>query len=386
MSLVLYRKYRPQTFAEIIGQEHVVQTLTNAISSGMISHAYLFAGPRGTGKTTIARLLAKAVNCEGRKDGTAEPCNKCHSCLGIMEDRALDLIEIDAASHRGIDEVRELRDGIRFFPTKSKYKVFIIDESHQLTREAANALLKTLEEPPGHAIFVLATTEIHKMIPTIISRCQRFDFRKLTVPEIIKRLEIICQKEEAKIEKAALELIALNAAGSIRDGESLLDEVLTFAGERGEIKAGDIKDLLGLVEIELVAKFCDFLCQKKASEAINFLNEIIDRGSDLQEFAKILINYLRQALILKMTGATEGNPIINRASEGSEGEEEKKFLFAPGLTKEEFQKLQTQAASFKEGELRNLLNLFLEAENKMKYSPIPQLPLELAIIESCGVA
>ena len=386
MSLVLYRKYRPQTFAEIIGREHVVQTLTNAISSGMISHAYLFAGPRGTGKTTIARLLAKAVNCEGRKDGTAEPCNKCHSCLGIMEDRALDLIEIDAASHRGIDEVRELRDGIRFFPTKSKYKVFIIDESHQLTREAANALLKTLEEPPGHAIFVLATTEIHKMIPTIISRCQRFDFRKLTVPEIIKRLEIICQKEEAKIEKAALELVALNAAGSIRDGESLLDEVLTFAGERGEIKAGDIKDLLGLVEIELVAKFCDFLCQKKASEAINFLNEIIDRGSDLQEFAKILINYLRQALILKMTGATEGNPIINRASEGSEGEEEKKFLFAPGLTKEEFQKLQTQAASFKEGELRNLLNLFLEAENKMKYSPIPQLPLELAIIESCGVA
>jgi len=386
MSLVLYRKYRPQTFAEIIGQEHVVQTLTNAISSGMISHAYLFAGPRGTGKTTIARLLAKAVNCEGRKDGTAEPCNKCHSCLGIMEDRALDLIEIDAASHRGIDEVRELRDGIRFFPTKSKYKVFIIDESHQLTREAANALLKTLEEPPGHAIFVLATTEIHKMIPTIISRCQRFDFRKLTVPEIIKRLEIICQKEEAKIEKAALELVALNAAGSIRDGESLLDEVLTFAGERGEIKAGDIKDLLGLVEIELVAKFCDFLCQKKASEAINFLNEIIDRGSDLQEFAKILINYLRQALILKMTGAKEGNPIINRASEGSEGEEEKKFLFAPGLTKEEFQKLQTQAASFKEGELRNLLNLFLEAENKMKYSPIPQLPLELAIIESCGVA
>ena len=383
---MLYRKYRPQTFAEIIGQEHVVQTLTNAISSGMISHAYLFAGPRGTGKTTIARLLAKAVNCEGRKDGTAEPCNKCHSCLGIMEDRALDLIEIDAASHRGIDEVRELRDGIRFFPTKSKYKVFIIDESHQLTREAANALLKTLEEPPGHAIFVLATTEIHKMIPTIISRCQRFDFRKLTVPEIIKRLEIICQKEEAKIEKAALELVALNAAGSIRDGESLLDEVLTFAGERGEIKAGDIKDLLGLVEIELVAKFCDFLCQKKASEAINFLNEIIDRGSDLQEFAKILINYLRQALILKMTGATEGNPIINRASEGSEGEEEKKFLFAPGLTKEEFQKLQTQAASFKEGELRNLLNLFLEAENKMKYSPIPQLPLELAIIESCGVA
>ena len=227
-NLVLYRKYRPQTFAEIIGQEHVVQTLTNAISSGMISHAYLFAGPRGSGKTTIARLLAKAVNCENRKG--FEPCNQCSSCLEISAGRALDLIEIDAASHRGIDEMRELRDGIRFIPTKSKYKVFIIDECHQLTKEAANALLKTLEEPPGHAIFILATTEIHKMIPTIISRCQRFDFRKLTLPEIIKRLEIVSGKEKARIEKPALELIAINSGGSIRDAESLLDQVLTFSG------------------------------------------------------------------------------------------------------------------------------------------------------------
>jgi len=367
MSLVLYRKYRPQTFSEIIGQEHIVQTLTNAISSGMISHAYLFSGPRGTGKTSIARLLAKAVNCQNRKTGKAEPCNQCPSCTEIMEGRSLDLLEIDAASHRGIDEIRELRDGIKFVPTKSKYKVFIVDESHQLTKEAANALLKTLEEPPSYAIFVLATTEIHKMIPTIISRCQRFDFRKLTVPEIIKRLEVIAEKEKVKIERTALELIASNSSGSIRDAESLLDQALTFAGALGrELKAEDIKNLLGLVEIELVSKFCDFLCQKKASEAINFLNEITEKGTDLQEFAKILINYLRQALILKIAGAATANPIV------------------AGLTKEEFQKLGEQAAVFKETELRNILNLFLEAENKMKYSPIPQLPLELAIIEATG--
>jgi len=201
MSLVLYRKYRPQSFSEIVGQEHIVQTLTNAIASGMVSHAYIFAGPRGSGKTTLARLLAKAVNCQNRGKNDAEPCNKCASCLEIMEGRSIDLIEIDAASNRGIDDIRALKDGIKFAPTKEKYKVYIIDESHQITKEAANALLKTLEEPPSHAIFVLATTEIHKMIPTIISRCQRFDFKKLTLIEIVKRLKIVAEKEKAKIKK-----------------------------------------------------------------------------------------------------------------------------------------------------------------------------------------
>jgi len=366
-NLVLYRKYRPQTFAEIIGQEHVVQTLANAISSGMVSHAYLFAGPRGSGKTTVARLLAKAVNCQNRKESEVEPCNQCSSCMEIMENRSLDLLEIDAASHRGIDEIRELRDGIKFAPSKSKYKVFILDEAHQLSKDAANALLKTLEEPPSHAIFILATTEIHKMISTIISRCQRFDFRKLTLLEIVKRLEIVSEKEKAKVEKAALELIAVNSGGSIRDAESLLDQVLTFSGtlEQGkEIKTQDLKDLLGLVEINTISKLCDFLCQKKTAEAVNFLNEIADKGSDLQEFAKALINYLRQALILKISGGEAANPIIT------------------GLTKEEFQRLQELILNFKEEELRRILNLFLEAESKMKYSSIPQLPLELAIIEA----
>jgi len=368
-NLVLYRKYRPQTFAEIIGQEYVVQTLTNAISAGMISHAYLFTGPRGNGKTTTARLLAKAVNCENRKEGEFEPCNKCSSCLEINQGNALDLIEIDAASNRGIDEIRELRDGIRFAPTKSKYKVFIIDESHQLTKEAANALLKTLEEPPAHAIFILATTEIHKMIPTIISRCQRFDFRKLTIPEIVKRLEIISKKEGIKIEKAALELIALNSQGAVRDAEGMLDQTITFCtGEKDkEITVKEIKDLLGLVEINVVSQFVDYLTKKDAKGAINFLNEIYEKGSDLDVFVKGLINYLRQTLVLKITGPEITNLILS------------------GLTKEEFQKLEEQAAVFKEEEISRILKLFLEATNKMKYSPIPQLPLELAIIEAVGL-
>jgi DNA polymerase-3 subunit gamma/tau len=368
-NLVLYRKYRPQIFSEVIGQEHVVQTLTNAISAGMISHAYLFHGPRGSGKTTIARLFAKAVNCENHRG--FEPCNKCSSCLEIMEGRSLDLIEIDAASHRGIDEIRELRDGIKFAPVKSRYKIFIIDESHQLTKEAANALLKTLEEPPSHAIFILATTEIHKMIPTIISRCQRFDFRKLTLPEIIKKLQIICDKEKVNIEKPALELIAINSGGAFRDAESLLDQVLTFSGavgREGKIMAEDIKELLGLVEVNVVQNFTDFVSQKKAPEAITFLNEISEKGSDLQEFARTLINYLRQILIFKIVGKETNNPILS------------------GLTKEEFQKLESQAAVLKEPEIRHILDLFLEAEGRMKYSPIQQLPLELAIIESCEAA
>jgi len=365
MSLVLYRKYRPQFFSAIIGQEHVVQTLTNAISTGMISHAYLFSGPRGTGKTTIARLLAKAVNCEDQKN--YEPCNKCSSCLEIMAGRSMDLIEIDAASHRGIDEIRELRDGIRFSPTKSKYKVYIIDESHQITKEAANALLKTLEEPPAHAIFVLATTEIQKMIPTIISRCQRFDFRRLTLPEILKRLEIIAKKEGIKIEKPALEFIALNSGGSFRDAEGLLDQAITFSGPKGEIKAEEIKDLLGIIETSLISQFVDLLFKKETPKAIHFLNNTFDKGLDPQEFAKALINYLRQVLIIKINPELQ-NPVIS------------------GLTREEYQKIKEQASLVNEGDIQNIVNLFLTAENRMKYSSIPQLPLELAIIESCGIA
>jgi DNA polymerase-3 subunit gamma/tau len=366
MSLVLYRKYRPKSFSEVIGQEHVVQTLTNAISRGILSHAYLFCGPRGSGKTTIARLLAKSLNCSGRKEGEFEPCNKCSSCLEIAENRSIDLIEIDAASHRGIDEMKELIGGIKFSPSKSKYKIFVVDECHQLTKEAANALLKTLEEPPAHAIFILATTEIHKMIPTIVSRCQRFDFRKLTLEELVRRLDILAKKEKVKVEKTALELIALNSGGAFRDAEGLFGQAISFCGQDKLITVEEIKDLLGLVEIEMVSKFCDYLVSKDVSAAITFLNTIMEKGTDLQEFAKALINYLRQGLVLKITGDDKDNSIV------------------AGLTTEEIEKLKKQAGGLKEEELRNILNLFLEAENKMKYSPITQLPLELAIIEAVG--
>ncbi len=364
-NLVLYRKYRPQTFSEIIGQEHIVQTLNNAIASGMVSHAYLFTGPRGSGKTTMARLLAKAANCHNRKDNQFEPCGKCLSCLEVKKGNSLDLIEIDAASHRGIDDIRELRDGIKFAPTKEKYKVFVIDECHQLTKEAVNALLKTLEEPPAHAIFVLATTEIHKMIPTIISRCQRFDFRKLTLLEIIMRLEIISKKEKAKIEKSALELIALNSGGSIRDAESLLDQTLAFAGDlkgEGMIKAENIKDLLGLTDTRLISRFVDFVSEKDGEKAVKLIEETFEKGYDPQEFTKALIRYLRQTMLLKINPSPM-NPVII------------------GLTKEEQEKIQVQAEKFSLQDLQKALNLFLEAENKMRYSSIPQLPLELAIVD-----
>ncbi len=364
-NLALYRKYRPQTFAEIIGQENVIQTLTNAIAGKMVSHAYIFSGPRGSGKTSIARLLAKAMNCRNRKDGQFEPCNKCSSCLEIMKGNSLDLIEIDAASHRGINEIRDLKEGIKFSPTKEKYKIFIIDEAHQLTKEADNALLKTLEEPPPYAIFILATTEIHKVIPTVISRCQRFDFRKLTLEEIIGRLEYIAGAEKRKVDKPALELIALNSSGSIRDAESLLDHVLIFAGTLGgreTIKVEDIKNLLGLADVNLISQFIDFIVEKNSGKAIKFLNQAIENGNDPQEFAKALVRYLRQALLLKINPDMMSPIVI-------------------GLTKEEQEKILSQAKMFTLNEIQESLNLFLEAENKIKYSSIPQLPLELAIVD-----
>jgi len=359
-NLVLYRKYRPQSFSEVVGQEHIVRTLTNSILAKNISHAYLFSGPRGSGKTTIARLFAKAINCE---DGSSfEPCNKCSSCLEIMGAKSMDLIEIDAASHRGVDDVRELREGIKFAPIKSKYKIFIIDECHQLSKDAANGLLKTLEEPPAHAVFLLATTEAHKMIATITSRCQRFDFRRLKVPEIIKKLEFISKKENIKFDPSALSLIALNSRGSFRDAESLLDECINFSGNSGTVKTEDIKELLGVVEVSQVSNFVDFLIFKNTKEAILSLNSMMDNGVDLPEFTKTLVFYLRQALLLKI----DPDFLNPRTS---------------GFSAEEVAKMKAQTLNLQERDIQKMLELFIDAENKIKYSALPQLPLELAIFD-----
>jgi DNA polymerase-3 subunit gamma/tau len=358
-NLVLYRKYRPQNFSEVVGQEHIVQTLTNSIKGNSVSHAYLLSGPRGSGKTTIARLFAKAINCSSPKG--AEPCNECSSCLEIMASRSMDLVEIDAASHTGVDDVRILIDGIKFAPVKSKYKIFIIDECHQLSKSASSALLKTLEEPPAHAIFILATTDSHKMLPTILSRCQKFDFKRLQISEIIKKLQFIAKKENVKLDEAALSLIALNSRGSFRDAESLLDECLSFSGTKGEIKVEDIKELLGVVEVAEISKFVDFLVSKNAKDAIIFLNLIIENGVDLQEFTKTLVFYLRQELLLKI------NPnFLN--------------LQNSGLSSVELEKMKTQTADLTQKDLQDILEFFIDAENKIKYSAIAQLPLELAVL------
>lgn len=353
MSLVLYRKYRSQTFNELVGQEHIASILRNAVSQGQIAHAYLFHGPRGLGKTSTARILAKAVNCSQlQPDGN--PCDKCKSCIAIQEGKFLDLIEIDAASNRGIDQIRELKERIEFSPSEGKYKVYIIDEVHMLTTEAFNALLKTLEEPPGHAIMILATTEVHKIPATILSRCQRFDFRLGSESDLKLLLDGVLKKEDVKIDPKAMDLIIDNARGSYRDALSLLDVVVSGQAKSKDPKfvtEEEVRVVLGLADSTMAYFFLEKIITAQGGEALDLIEELSQKGVNLAQFVKFVLSVLREILV----GGIKDNI------------DYEEYSFAKKLNRNKTLKL---------------INLFVEAERSLKNAVVPTLPLEVLVADA----
>ena len=347
MHSVLYQKYRSSNFDELKGQDHITKLLKNAVKSNQLSQAYLFVGSRGTGKTSTARILAKAVNCKKPKsDGN--PCNKCENCISISTGRFLDLIEIDAASNRGIDQIRELKEKIEFSPSEGKYKIYIVDEVHMLTTEAFNALLKTLEEPPAHVIFILATTDVHKLPPTILSRCQRYDFRLGTDEEIRELIKEITKKEKIKIEEGALSIIVENAKGSYRDALSTLDVIYTGQDEKiSEITTEEARTILGLPDIESVIVLLKSLLRGDGSKALDIIHDLEKKGINIQQFTNYVLDILRQILIGKIKGKLE-----------------KQYDFVNDID------INT---------IHRLINLFLEAENRIRYANNPILVIEMII-------
>jgi len=352
-SQVFYRKWRPQTLAEVVGQEHVTQTLLNALSSSRVAHAYLFCGPRGTGKTSTGRILAKAVSCL-TSGGSGEPCNTCPICQAITEGRSLDVIEIDAASNRGIDEIRELRERANYAPSQARYKVYIVDEVHMLTKEASNALLKTLEEPPPHVIFVLATTEIHKVLPTIISRCQHFDFRRIAQADMVSRLTHICSSEGIKIEPEALRLIARSATGSLRDAENILEQLTTYYGS--EVTLKQAQATLGITGDKRAKEVIKHIIDDDIAAGITTISGVQSDGLDLRQFNRELVEYLRGLLLVK-TGSAE----------------------AVDLTAEDIAELKALAARASLNQILKAVKLFGQLE--FGFDSYSTLPLELALVD-----
>ena len=358
--IALYRKYRPQRFADVVSQDHVKTTLLNALSQSKVAHAYLFCGPRGVGKTTVGRLLAHAVNCKNVSRHKGEPCGQCDPCKQIESGQTIDLIEIDAASNRGIDEIRELREKVKYTPANLKHLVFIIDEVHMLTIEAFNALLKTLEEPPEHAIFVLATTDPQKVPPTILSRCQRFDFKRLSRSELAEHLANIAKKEKIKIAPEALKVIAGQADGSSRDALSILGQV-AVAYEGQKITADNLRTLLGLTNVEQINKFLLTVLQRDLAKSLNLINDFINDGYAPHQLIEDILTGLRRVLLVRSVGEVPDS-------------------FEIDISKEELKNWREELADISSREIIKLINLVLEAKNNQKYAQIPQLPLEVAII------
>jgi DNA polymerase-3 subunit gamma/tau len=294
--IVFARKYRPQAFDEVIGQSHITTTLENAIAQDRVAHAYIFAGPRGVGKTTTARIFAKALNCE--KGPTADPCNKCPSCLEITTGSSLDILEIDGASNRGIEDIRNLRENVRFSPTKGRFKVYIIDEVHMLSMDAFNALLKTLEEPPAHVKFIFATTQAHKVPPTILSRCQRFDFRRISIKDIVESLKVISKKEGLKVDDDVLILMAKHSDGSMRDAQVVLDQISSFAD--GRITLEDASKILGAVSDDILFNLADSIKSKDALKALKIIDGLVNEGKDVAQIVLYLIEHFRDLSVAKI--------------------------------------------------------------------------------------
>ncbi len=352
----LYRKWRSQTFEEIVGQQRITRTLRNALRSNRIAHAYLFCGPRGIGKTSAARVLAKAVNCQNSSDG--EPCNSCSICRSIGEGRSLDVIEIDAASNRGIDEIRDLREKVNFAPSEATYKFYILDEVHMLTAEAFNALLKTLEEPPGHAIFVLVTTEPHRLPATILSRCQRFDFHRISLPDLIGRLRFICEAEGIDVDTGALELVGRLSTGSLRDAESLLDQLVSYCGTK--ITLDDVHMVVGMTGSEAAKTLAAHVINRDIPSGLRLINETAAEGADLRQFCREVVEYLRGLMLLKVGGAADLLDVTNEALD----------------------EMRAMADEASAPMLINSIRHFTAAEAAQRVPVHAQLPLELAFVEA----